>query len=210
MSDGSPYPHFVYAKINEHIGPMERGKYYANPLHETLEKQGIGEISGGGTQPGKEPGSIDFAGLDIELADLESSLDLVRQKLIEFGVPYGSELAYTRDGIRLTEPIGTYERCLIYLDMVGLPEDVYAQSDFENTYVGLRQELQNVGAGEPHGAMECETELCLFVVGLDADSMYAVVKTLPAKMPVFQNARVQFIRRPDEIEIPESRLPFNS
>lgn len=209
MTDDTPYPHTIYVKIKEHIMPMERGKYYEQPLSKVLAERNLGEVGGGGTQLGEDKRTVSFAGLDVDLANMDSALDLVRTTMIELGVPCGSELIYVRDGIRHHEPIGTYESLLIYLDMVGLPDAVYERFDFESTYVGLRQELQAAKAGEPHGALEGETELCIFVVGPSADCMYSVVKELPAKMPVFQNARVVFKVAEQQAAPSAVRLHYN-
>jgi hypothetical protein len=88
------YPHFVFAKIMEPIGPMDRGAKYEDPLDETLELRDAGVVAGGGTQMRKE-GGIEWVGIDIYLADLDNALELTRQRLCELGAPNGSVLEYS-------------------------------------------------------------------------------------------------------------------
>ena len=88
-----PKGHFVFAKIMDHVGPMERGHRYEKPLDRDLEAQGLGMVTGGGTQMGKD-GGIEWIGLDIELIDLERGIEFTRRRLRELGVPSGSVLEY--------------------------------------------------------------------------------------------------------------------
>ena len=89
--------HFVYAKILDPIGPMDRGDKYEDPLQEQLQEAGLGEVTGGGTQLG-EGRSIEFCGVDISLNDLETGLPFVADALAKLGAPAGSVLEYERDG----------------------------------------------------------------------------------------------------------------
>lgn len=98
------YPHFVFAKIMDPISATQRGRKYADPLQEALEKHGVGEVSGGGTETGDD-GRVAWVGLDIELADLQGALDLTRRRLRELGAPAGSVLEYQRGGQDVVVPI---------------------------------------------------------------------------------------------------------
>lgn len=44
------YPHLVVARLHEHIGPIDRGERYEDPLHEVLESRSLGQVTGGGSQ----------------------------------------------------------------------------------------------------------------------------------------------------------------
>lgn len=44
------YPHLVVARLYEHIGPIDRGERYEEPLHAILESRGLGQVTGGGSQ----------------------------------------------------------------------------------------------------------------------------------------------------------------
>jgi hypothetical protein len=88
-----PPGHFVFAKIMDPVGPMERGDKYEEPLDRDLEAQGLGMVTGGGTQMGKD-GGIEWVGIDIDLADLDRGIEFTRHRLRELGAPAGSVLEY--------------------------------------------------------------------------------------------------------------------
>jgi hypothetical protein len=102
----SRYPHFVFARILDPVAAIERGRKYADPLHEALEQHEFGMVSGGGTEM-TEDGKIAWVGLDIELADLGKALEFTRNRLRELGAPSGSVLEYQSDGKDLVLPIST-------------------------------------------------------------------------------------------------------
>lgn len=96
--------HFVYAKILDAVGPLDRGDKYEDPLQDLLDAEGLGEVTGGGTLQDKS-GTILHVGIDIELTDLDRGIPLVAQKLRELGAPAGSTLEYQIDGKNVSHPI---------------------------------------------------------------------------------------------------------
>lgn len=98
---------FVYVKIPEDIGPLDRGEKYEDPIDAELGRLGLGAVSGGGSQLGGErpDGSqaIEFCGIDVDVTDLERALVLLRDLLPRLGAPAGTELHYTRGGSRLQD-----------------------------------------------------------------------------------------------------------
>ncbi len=49
------YPYFVEVKLIEQIPPVARGERYEDPLADTLEKLGLGTVTGGGAQLSPRP-----------------------------------------------------------------------------------------------------------------------------------------------------------
>ena len=102
-------PIFVYVKIPESIGPMDRGDKYEDPLDECLARSALGEISGGGTQLGDERPDgtrpIEFCGIDVDVTDLPKALALLRSELKSLGAPDGTEIHYTVDGVQLQDEL---------------------------------------------------------------------------------------------------------
>ena len=47
--------------------PIDRGDYYEDPLTDTLQAKGLGEVTGGGTQLSEEPCGIEFCDLEISV-----------------------------------------------------------------------------------------------------------------------------------------------
>ena len=103
-TDLNRFPHFVFARIMDPIMPIERGDKYEDPLLDSLEERGLGEVTGGGTQLDKD-NKIEWVGIDMQLADLDGAIEFVRRRLRELGAPAGSVLEFKRDGQKVTLPI---------------------------------------------------------------------------------------------------------
>jgi hypothetical protein len=101
---------FVYVKIPEDIGPVDRGDKYEDPLDQLLKTRALGEITGGGSQLGeKRPDGtqgIEFCGIDVQATLLEPTLALLRDALPGLGAPIGTELHYTRTGAKVKDAFG--------------------------------------------------------------------------------------------------------
>ena len=95
---------FVFAKIQDTVGPIERGTKYEDPLDAVLKKTKLGEVTGGGSQLNKEK-EIEWIGVDIELVTLTGALALTKKTLRDIGAPKGSVLEYEKDGKKYTLPI---------------------------------------------------------------------------------------------------------
>lgn len=94
---------FVMVQIPESIEPLERGSKYEDPLNAALQAQGLGEVTGGGTQlgPPKADGSSEITSVDIDvdLVDAERGLPALRAELKKLNPPKGTELTYEgKDG----------------------------------------------------------------------------------------------------------------
>src|SRR5579884_2320587 len=82
----------VIARLNARVQPMHRGAIYEDPLQEVLTGLGIGEVTGGGTQLGKD-NEIEFCDIEVQLNDAATEhLDTVKGALESFGAPKGSKL----------------------------------------------------------------------------------------------------------------------
>ncbi|HYC33808.1 MAG TPA: hypothetical protein VEB59_16075, partial [Gemmatimonadales bacterium] len=129
------FPHLILARFYEHIEPMDRGDRYEEPVLAALEKAGAGSVTGGGSQL-SELGAIEFADVEIELADLDTALTVVVDTLEASGAPQGSELVQASDGQVLRE-FGKLQCLAIFLDGVSLPDEVYAELDFDAVVAAL-------------------------------------------------------------------------
>ncbi|HTH45943.1 MAG TPA: hypothetical protein VMB21_00395 [Candidatus Limnocylindria bacterium] len=95
---------FVFAKIMDPIGPMARSEKYAEALERDLEAEGLGMVTGGGTQMRKD-GSVEWVGIDLDLTDLDRGIEFTRRRLRELGAPRGSVLEYSLGEQRVTVEI---------------------------------------------------------------------------------------------------------
>lgn len=100
---------FIYIKIPESVGPLDRGSKYEDPLDLRLTEAGVGNVSGGGSQLGDERPDgtrlIEFCGIDVDTSDLSRALDVVRRELLGLKAPEGTQIHYTQRGIRLQDEL---------------------------------------------------------------------------------------------------------
>jgi len=178
-----PGPHLIIARLYEHLEPMDRGERYEDPIHDVLEQAGLGRVTGGGSQL-SESGEIDFADVEIELANLDNALALAVATLEQAGAPAGSEILYEGNVLR---QFGTTQCLAIFLDGVSLPDDVYANLDFDDV---LTQLGNAAGDNSYHGCWQAAEETGLFFFGTDAEAMFTRTEPVLAALPIGENARV--------------------
>ncbi len=103
--------HFIYVKLPGAIGPADRGERYEDRIDPVLAQEGLGSVSGGGSSLGVEgpDGSraIEFCGIDIDVTDCERARAVLRKLLPVLQAPFGTELHYTRSGVRLQDEYGS-------------------------------------------------------------------------------------------------------
>jgi hypothetical protein len=178
-------PNVVIARMYEHIEPIDRGARYEDPLQAALDESRAGQVTGGGSQLNAH-GGIDYVDIEIEVADLDGAVRIIGDALEKAGAPQGSELVHADDG-RVLRQFGTTQCLAIFLDGVSLPDDVYANLDFE----AVIEELGSAaGPDSFHGFSQGAEETGLFFFGADADAMFARVEPVLRRLPIGQNARV--------------------
>jgi len=177
------YPHQLTARFHEHIEPIDRGERYEDPLENALKASSAGAVTGGGSQL-NEQGWIEYAEVEIELADLDDALALTIATLEEAGAPEGSELIVAGEVI---SEFGRMQCLAIHLDGVSLPDDVYANLDF----LGMVSDLEGAtGPDTYRGFAQGREETGLFFFGSDAEAMFTTVEPVLRRLPIGQNARV--------------------
>lgn len=197
------YPHLVLARLYAHIEPMERGARYEDPLETALGEAGAGAVTGGGSQL-NEVGGIEFADLEIELADLDAALRIVIDSLERSGAPQGSEILNGPDVLR---EFGTQQCLAIFLDGVSLPDEVYASLDFDETVETI---AAAAGPDSYRGFWQGPEETGIFFHGSNADAMFERVEPVLRAMPIGQNARVVIRHGKDTLQPRTVRMPRRS
>ena len=167
----------------EHIEPLDRGDRYEDPLQAALEAAGAGEVTGGGSLLG-EDGRIEFADVEIAVADLGPALDLVISTLERAGAPAGSAILV---GDEVVREFGTQQCLAIHLDGVSLPDEVYAELDFDQVVADIES---LAGEDSYRGFWQGPEETGIFFFGPDAEEMFARVEPKLRELPIGQNARV--------------------
>ena len=177
------HPYFLVARVFEHIEPIDRGERYEDPLDDALKAGNLGSVTGGGSQL-DEVGRIEFADIEIELANIDDGLQVIVDTLQSAGAPEGSQIL---QGSQVLREFGTQQCLAVYLDGVSLPDDVYANLDFAQVVDSLGTAA---GANSYHGCWQGAEETGLFFIGPNAEEMFGRVEPLLKSLPIGQNARV--------------------
>jgi hypothetical protein len=196
------FPHVVLARLYEHVEPIDRGNRYEDPLQAHLDAQHAGRVTGGGSQLNAN-GGIDYADIEIELANLDDAVRFVSESLEQSGAPKRSELIHAGDN-RVLREFGTHECVAVFLDGVSLPDDVYAALDFEAVVGEIGAAA---GHDSYHGFSQGSEETGLFFFGPDADDMFARVEPVLHTLPIAQNARVVIRHGARALNPREVRMP---
>ncbi len=103
---------FFYIKIPGNIFPLERADNYADPIDEYLNKKGVGEVVGGGSQLG-DNNSIEFCGIDVVVWDRDAGLKEIKSILSTIKLPdktrifefYPNRIEHnTKEDLHITKP----------------------------------------------------------------------------------------------------------
>jgi hypothetical protein len=142
-------------------------------------------VTGGGSQL-NELGGITYADVEIELANLDDALLAVADTLEEAGAPQGSELIHMLDS-RVLRQFGKQQCLAIFLDGTSLPDDVYADLDFDAVIGEI-----GAAAGDDsfRGFWQGSDATGLYFFGPDAEAMFTRVEPILRRLPIAQNARV--------------------
>lgn len=85
--------HPLTVRLNALVQPIDRGRYFEDPLDSALEARGLGRVVGGGTQRAADPYGIAFVEIALRVRDLEDeTLCFVTNTLDKVGAPKGSRL----------------------------------------------------------------------------------------------------------------------
>jgi hypothetical protein len=180
-------PLLVYAHLNARMMPLDRGGRYEDPLQEAFEKNGLGEVTGGGTMQA-ESGEIEYCGIDVDLVDLERGLPFIAKLLTECGAPKGSRLEFTINDERKELAFGELEGLALYLNGTELPDEVYQTCDINFVYDEINRLLGERGSVQGH--WQGPTETALYVYGNSAAEMRALIADLLDSYPLCQQSRL--------------------
>ena len=196
------FPHLVLARVYEHIEPIDRGDRYEDPLQLVLEGKGLGRVTGGGSQL-NEWGGITYADVEVEVANLDEALQVIADTLERAGAPQGSEILDTADE-RVLRTFGKLQCLAIYLDGTSLPDQVYADLDFDAVVADIGAAA---GDNSYRGFWQGPHETGIFFFGDDAEVMFSRVEPVLRRLPIGQNARVVIREGRASLQPREVRMP---
>ena len=171
-------------RLYEYVEPIDRGYRYEDPLQAALESANLGTITGGGSQL-SDQGQIEFVDIEVDATDIDRAITTAIEVLQGAGAPEGSEIR--GEGDTIVRPFGKLQCLAVYLDGVSLPDDVYANLDFDEVTTQLGA---LAGTDSYRGLWQGNEETGLFFFGPSAEEMFSRVQPLLHSLPIGQNARV--------------------
>ena len=198
------FRHAVTARIWEPIEPIARGERYEDPLQAALQAAQLGTVDGGGSQLTKL-GEVQFAEIELHLANLDAAVALAIRVLEEAGAPQGSELRFNESG-RSPVGFGAQQGLAIYLDGVSLRQEVYANLDLAAVVRQIEDAL-GLGGKSLRGSWGGPEETSLYFYGPNAEQMFRRLEPLLLTLPICQNARVVLRHGNPELGPQTVRLP---
>jgi hypothetical protein len=180
--------HFISVRIWEPIQAVGRANRYEIPLLAALKARGLGEVIGSSSQMNMEL-EVESVEIDLNLANLDDAVDLVKRVLENAGAPVGSELRFRRDENEVVFPFGTLEGLAVYLDGVNLSDSVYEKCNINELAGLILGTLSSVG-GEIRDSWVGRNETSIYMYGPNAETMFAKLEPILASYPLCQNARV--------------------
>jgi hypothetical protein len=180
----------VTARLNARLQPMHRGEHFDDPLMDALTADGLGEITGGGTQLAQDREGIVCSDLEIAIpATDEATISALIEKLEALGAPKGSTLIVENDGREF--PFGKNEGVAVYLNGVDLPDEVYRNCNLDEVVETFDRLLQ--GKGKFMSFWQGERETALYLYGRCFDEMTAAIAPFMASYPLCRKSRVEQI-----------------
>lgn len=183
-------PVYVTAQLNARLQPLDRGRF-EDPLIDFLSASNLGEVTGSGTQMADEPFGIAFCDIEMELTDKSpASVALVIGELERLGAPKGSKL-HVPGGNPV--PFGQNEGMAIFLDGIGLPDNVYQECDSNYVVSEANRLLAEANEGEFWSHWQGSKETALYFYGPSFEKMAAAVAPLLKEYPLCAGSRVEKI-----------------
>lgn len=180
---------FIVAQLNARLQPMHRREFFEDALDEDLKKNGIGEISGGGTLQSKSE-EIEYCDVEIEV---KNSSDKVIQAIIarleQLGAPKGSILMIEAEDREI--PFGVSEGMAVYLSGKDLPVDVYKECDSNFVFSEFNRLLS--GYGRVLSYRQGPTKTAFYLYGTSFGEMKEKISEFVASYPLCQKCRVEQI-----------------
>lgn len=198
---------FVVATLWECIQPIDRGDRYEDPLDGALGSEELGQVCGGGSQLSNDCG-IEFVDIDIELNDRHRGIEVIRATLESQGAPKGSTLRFADDDVETTIVFGITECLAIFLDGIGLPREVYENTDINVLAGDINAVLSEKSLGEIRSSWCGPRETAIFIYGTNADEIYLGLRSILETYPLCCNARVVIRHGKAELQPRTIRIPM--
>lgn len=166
----------------KHRFPLE------DAIDELLEKEGLGEVTGGGTSMNPDH-EIAYCTIDIYLKQSTQTalMQLVSLLTNQVRIPKGSLLQSKRGKMQ----IGTLEGLAYYSNGIDLPDEVYQTCDIN--YVIEQMSLAMDGIGKLYSYWEGNEHTALYFYGSSFAKMKESIEPFVKTYPLCQKCRIEQI-----------------
>ena len=173
----------VLLYLNARLQPVHRFSI-EDILQEYLDKENLGEVTGGGTYQNSE-GEITGCEISISLSDYSSErISELKSFLSLVGLPKGSALRYDSQ----EEEIGTLEGLACYLNGCELPVEVYRNCDINYVIEQLTSAMS--GIGKMYSYFEGSAYTALYFYGHSFKEMNERITPFIISYPLCQKCRI--------------------
>ena len=117
------------------------------------------------------------------------------------GAPQGSEIRHEGNVVRV---FGRQQCLAIYLDGTSLPDEVYADLDFDHVVTEIGKAA---GPDSYHGCWQGAEETGLYFFGTNAEEMFTRVEPVLRTLPIAQNARIVVGHGKESLQPRTVRMP---
>lgn len=176
----------LVAQLNARLQPVHRGEFFEDPLNEALDREAIGQVSGGGTMQ-YVTGEIEYCDIEIQIAGPEpETVQYVIDTLEGLGAPKGSKLRLEAESREIS--FGRHEGLAVYLNGTDLPDHVYRESDSNFVYSEFNRLLD--GSGRVLSFWQGPEETALYAYGSSFRDMGDRLAGFIGSYPLCERCRV--------------------
>ena len=172
-------------KLNARFQPKHRFEL-EDALQEILEREGLGEVTGGGTALSPD-GEVACCDIELELTGGREAVQRTAELLGRMGIPKGSVLRAGEEELA----VGTLEGMAYYSNGTDLPDEVYRSCDINHVIAEMERAME--GAGRMYSYWEGKAWTALYFYGSSFEEMRERVRPFLASYPLCQKCRVERI-----------------
>lgn len=175
--------------LNSRLQPMHRHDL-EDIFQEILEKEKLGEVTGGGTSQNPQTGEIESCDIDIHLNDdKQDNINRLAELVNKIGIPKGSALLCMEPKIKIE--VGTLEGLAYYGNGTELPDAVYESCDINHVIEQMESAMENIGRF--YSYWEGNEWTALYFYGTSFVEMKQKIEPFIASYPLCQKCRIEQI-----------------
>ncbi|MCP9612161.1 hypothetical protein [Coprobacter tertius] len=173
--------------LNARLQPMHR-HILEDKLQEILEKEKLGEVTGGGTLQSSKGGEIVSCDIEIHLNNSSlNNIDRLAELTNQLGIPKGSALLSTESKIK----VGTLEGLAYYSNGTELTDEVYENCDINHVIEQMETAME--GIGRFYSYWEADEWTALYFYGTSFFEMKKRIEPFITSYPLCQKSRIEQI-----------------